>query len=257
LAAVSDRKLDPRTRAASVAVSAAATAWVWRHSPYKNGALNVHAALADTANDLNDNQIWFGIEKLSRKARVGRSTAIATLGKMIDDGFLEIVSEQRGQAAPKVHRLLFPDDAPVVYEDNPRPTSELVQKSNQCKKGAELVQLPESCPITQHKEPNVLSRAKNRKTPVAIDFTVTDALRAWCIEKGVRSDPDQEAPKFVDHHLSKGSLMIDWSAAFRTWMRNADKFNPPGRANGQSRSAAARSRVRAQIDQSQRGELSQ
>lgn len=122
--------------------------------------MNVHAALADTANDLNDNQIWFGVAKLSLKARVGRSTAMNTLSQMITDGFIEVVSEQRGSAAPKVHRLLFPADAPVVYEDGTSPKNGLVQKSDQSKKGAQLVQKPDSSPITQHKEPKTSSRAK-------------------------------------------------------------------------------------------------
>lgn len=34
-----------------------------------------------------------------------------------------------------------------------------------------------------------------------------------------------EAEQFRDHHTAKGSVMLDWEAAFRTWLRNAVKFN--------------------------------
>lgn len=116
-------------------MSATATAWVWKHSPYRNGALNVHAALADTANDLNDNQIWFSVMRLAAKARCGRSTVLATQARMLKDNLLEVVAEQRGPASPTVYRLLFPADAPVVYEDGTSPRTKPVQQSDQSKKG--------------------------------------------------------------------------------------------------------------------------
>jgi hypothetical protein len=36
--------------------------------------------------------------------------------------------------------------------------------------------------------------------------------------------PRIEWPKFRDHHIAKGSLMADWSAAWRTWCANAKQF---------------------------------
>lgn len=35
---------------------------------------------------------------------------------------------------------------------------------------------------------------------------------------------DAELPQFRDHHTAKRSLMADWDAAFRTWLRNAAKW---------------------------------
>lgn len=40
---------------------------------------------------------------------------------------------------------------------------------------------------------------------------------------------DAEAEKFRDHHASRGSVMLDWDAAFRNWLRNAVTY----RRNGQ------------------------
>lgn len=33
-----------------------------------------------------------------------------------------------------------------------------------------------------------------------------------------------ETESFLDHHTAKGTLFSDWSAAWRTWIRNAVKF---------------------------------
>jgi hypothetical protein len=97
-------------------VSAAATGWVFRHSPYKHGDFAVHLALADTANDLHDNELWFGLEKLGRKARVGRNTAQAAVAKMVRDGYLETIKERAGPGTVAIYRFVFVKNAPVMFK---------------------------------------------------------------------------------------------------------------------------------------------
>jgi len=41
------------------------------------------------------------------------------------------------------------------------------------------------------------------------------------------------AEHFRDHHAAKGSLFVDWDAAFRTWLRNAPRFSSGGRQKAQ------------------------
>jgi hypothetical protein len=43
---------------------------------------------------------------------------------------------------------------------------------------------------------------------------------------------DREVPQFRDYHAAKGSVMKDWDAAFRTWMRNSRKFGGKAKGNG-------------------------
>jgi hypothetical protein len=49
-------------------------------------------------------------------------------------------------------------------------------------------------------------------------------MRSWAAEHVPGVPVDAETENFRDHHRAKGSAMKDWTAAWRTWMRNAVKF---------------------------------
>lgn len=55
------------------------------------------------------------------------------------------------------------------------------------------------------------------------DFEPNEGNRRLAGEQGV-SLPD-EFEQFRDHHLAKGSRMVDWHRALNTWLRNARKFS--------------------------------
>lgn len=69
-------------------------------------------------------------------------------------------------------------------------------------------------------------RAARTKATSAPDlFPLTDDLRDWGREHCPHvADPIAETRQFLDHHRAKGSTFKDWTAAWRTWMRNAEKF---------------------------------
>jgi hypothetical protein len=70
-----------------------------------------------------------------------------------------------------------------------------------------------------------------RKRRLPDDWAPNDTHRRIAGEIGV--DSDREAIQFGDHHRAKGTVMLDWDAAFRTWLRNAKKFGHP-QPNGAS-----------------------
>ncbi len=78
-------------------------------------------------------------------------------------------------------------------------------------------------PPSEPSEP-IKKENNKRKRSFPDDFQVSDELRTWARDKGLRS-PDEELAAFRDYHLSKGTLFQDWMAAFRTWLRNNMKFN--------------------------------
>jgi hypothetical protein len=63
------------------------------------------------------------------------------------------------------------------------------------------------------------TRAMQRSWP---DLTLSDEWREYGLLHGVV--PDTEFESFRDHHLAKGSTFADWTAAWRTWCRNAEKY---------------------------------
>jgi predicted RNA-binding Zn ribbon-like protein len=87
-------------------MSAEATGWVWRHSPYRGSELLVHLAIADVVNDAHDNEFFMSTEALSRKAKVSRSTVVATLRDMVDRAFLELLDAGGAQRRPSRYRFI-------------------------------------------------------------------------------------------------------------------------------------------------------
>jgi len=96
-------------------VSAEATGWVYRHSPYRGALFSVHLAVADSVNDQHGNEFWMAQGTLASKARVGRQAANTALAGMVADGYLEILEEGGGRSRPSHYRFLFPD-VPVTHE---------------------------------------------------------------------------------------------------------------------------------------------
>lgn len=56
---------------------------------------------------------------------------------------------------------------------------------------------------------------------------VSDAMRRWAADNGVRHDAlAGETEAFLDYHRAKGTVHKDWNAAWRNWMRNAKGYRP-------------------------------
>jgi hypothetical protein len=101
-------------------VSAQAVGWVYRHSPLRGTAFQVHLAIADSVNDQNGYELWMAQPKLARKARVGRASCQRALDALVEAGLLELV--RSGSGSTNLYRLLMPVDAPVAWEPKSRPT---------------------------------------------------------------------------------------------------------------------------------------
>jgi hypothetical protein len=69
-------------------------------------------------------------------------------------------------------------------------------------------------------------------------------VAAWLTGHGIPDASDPEVVKFLDYHRAKGTRSLDWSASWRTWARNAERFG-----------AMARTKPRVQGDGSQIGAI--
>lgn len=101
-------------------MSAEAQGWVYRHSPYRGATFTVHLALADSANDQHDYELWMSMATIGAKARVDSGSARRAMAALTADGFVEML--EAGNGTTNRYRFLFPDGAPVVFETRRRGT---------------------------------------------------------------------------------------------------------------------------------------
>lgn len=63
-----------------------------------------------------------------------------------------------------------------------------------------------------------------RKRRIPEDFKVSPDMMEWAAANKL-PDPNGQLEAFKDYHRARGDAMLDWQAAFRTWLRNAKKWN--------------------------------
>jgi hypothetical protein len=85
-----------------------ARSYVWARSPYKGLTFIVHFAVADVVNDMHRNEFWMLSHNLADKVRAQPSSVRGALRQLVEDGFLEVLSEGGGRS-PTRYRFLFPD----------------------------------------------------------------------------------------------------------------------------------------------------
>ena len=102
--------------------------------------------------------------------------------------------------------------------------------------------------LTENVAPTELERAREKTDPpspkppkpvpkpqatrVPDDFLVTEPLRQLAIKTGMPPESiEEETDKFLDHFRSNGKTMVDWTAAWRNWMRRATEFKPQVRGS--------------------------
>lgn len=94
-----------------------------------------------------------------------------------------------------------------------------------CKPDAKTVAIvlnPESCSLIPDPLVGKPGAAKRRKQ-IPEDFEPNETGFKLAVEKGLFVV--DEVQKFKDHHSAKGSVMLDWQAAWRTWVGNAKQFS--------------------------------
>lgn len=181
--------------------------------------LVVYAWLADHA-DRENGVCWPGQDRLARLAGVSDRTVRTALQGLAEKGCVSQTRRGLGLTNVYIVRRAFPDDLPPLqsgpeadFRSDRKQTSVAVRKPPSDK--------PE--PVEPEPENHI---ALSRKTTAPTGLTVTDAMSEWARTKGLSVDLERETEQFLDHHRAKGSKFKDWTAAWRTWMRNAQKWAP-------------------------------
>jgi hypothetical protein len=78
---------------------------------------------------------------------------------------------------------------------------------------------PAQDPVPRNEKP------ERRRRQLPSDFSLSDELKAYAEGQGINgSRIDSVFAHFCDYHRAKGSTMLDWTAAWRTWVRNEKRF---------------------------------
>lgn len=178
-----------------------------------------------------------------------------------DDSFLARASRQSldkwRKMAPVIRALLIAKDGKVTQKrckkikDLTPPASALAQSPSivskslknkgaipKTAKNVDFLQndtlslLPLDSEI-QEKEERESGRKKAKRTSLPVDWVLSQQGRAFAMDAGYNhSACDRMASAFFNYHRSRGSLMADWEAAWRTWVNNETRFNHRGGKNG-------------------------
>jgi hypothetical protein len=84
----------------------------------------------------------------------------------------------------------------------------------------------ESTPIKNKYKNNIPPLNKKRKKALPKNFKLTDELKKYALNKNIIPEKlDELFAAFQDYHIGKNTLMVDWSRAWYTWVRNAPQFS--------------------------------
>lgn len=134
------------------------------------------------------------------------TTYIATLPKVVFNG-LKIMNMaiESGSTSDELVRQLNQSSTPAKPE--------VVRELNTNKQ------------VNKQTSKPIINNAKKKSHSIPQEWLPNEKHAESCLEKGLLINDLVE--HFRDHHISKGSKMVDWDAAFRNWIRNAVKFNKP------------------------------
>lgn len=68
------------------------------------------------------------------------------------------------------------------------------------------------------------SGSRKRATTIPEDFEPSGKALEWQREKYPTVNVADETERFINHHRAKGSKFVDHDAAWRNWIKNADRF---------------------------------
>lgn len=132
------------------------------------------------------------------------TTYIATLPKVVFDGLkIMNLAIESGSTPDGLVRQLNQSSTPA----KPEVVREL-NTNKQCNK---------------QRSNQVNNTAKKNKHSIPQEWLPNEKHAVTCIENNLLIN--DLVDHFRDHHISKGSKMADWDAAFRNWIRNAIKFS--------------------------------
>lgn len=216
---------------------------VWDGSKHSGSELLMLLAIADFADD--DGRAYPSISRLARKCRVTSRYAIVLLDALSQGGELEIKKNagpvgQGGRTnlyRVALNKLVGGHQEPMNQGSQPRQPEDVnpgshVNGDSLVNHGSgsselgfrEVVNHGSPKPSVNHQEPSEAASPKAKKgSRLSPNWKPSSEDLAYCREKRPDLDPLETAEGFRDFWIaqagSKG-VKADWSATWRTWVRN-------------------------------------
>src|SRR5690606_16562033 len=184
------------------------------------------------ANDFGE--CWPSQKLIAWKLGISKRTVIRIVQKLEAQGVLSIKRRFQSSNRYTIDLTKLPEKPPfeddgqnVTYGDDISDTA-MSPKEVTPDVTTEVTHVSPKPPVNHQDESPSIATTKKRSAKTSLvpqDYRLSEGLKKWGEKKGwsVAVMNGQIEP-FVDHHMSKGNRMADWDAAFRTWMRNGEKF---------------------------------
>lgn len=207
----------------AVKMSVEAIAIVLNHSKARGAAKIVLMGIANHINPDNDGA-WPSQAKLASYANVSDRAvrdAVDTLVSLGELRYETAAGVSKSQYKPNRYWLTLSCPVDCDGTTNHRPRVEVSDTQ-----GGSFQQSGWK-PASDEPLIEPIKELISKSSKIDPDFQVTETMRDWVIDNKLAIDVEAQTLQFVDYHIAKGSLMKDWTAAWRTWMRKAAEWQKP------------------------------
>lgn len=201
-----------------------------------------------------EDETWHSQTKIAWDVGISDRTLRRKLSQLQDLGFLEVVERRREDGTKQTSLIRLcrerKSDQPVKLTaginrtktapttgqkpGSPPDTTVAEQESKRTEKESSIVRV-EGPNGVRHIDTNFcelpLGDAPAKKLPkkrgiIPANYPMTDEHKRFARELGfANAHTELLFENFKDYHAARGSLMIDWMAAWRTWVRRDVQFN--------------------------------
>lgn len=203
--------------------------WVRKLKNITPSAKFVLFMLANYAN--NENISWPSHVTLSKDSCYSIATIKRSLKYLINNGYISIIDREnlggkKSSVRYKLNVFYSEMEGVTVKGVTVNPVHTDHEGGHSAPNGGQ------GDPLTNknHNEsllPSSTPKKIKRKSVVAENYKPSESVKTDLVNKYPSLNIDNEIQAFIDFHISKGTLFLDFDRALRTWCRNAIKFNPP------------------------------